>query len=114
MVEGERSCAVGNPVQTKQDVLNALCENRARIRALGVRRIGLFGSFVRGEPGPDSDVDLLVDFEQGRKTFDSFLALSFLLEEAFHRKVELVTLESLSPHLGPHILAEVQYVALAA
>ena len=101
-------------VQSKQDVLNVLHENRARIRALGVRRIGLFGSFVRGEAEPDSDVDLLVEFESGRKTFDSFLALSLFLEEALHREVELVTLESLSPYLGPHILAEVEYVPIAA
>jgi len=86
----------------------------ADTRALGVRRIGLFGSFVRGEAEPDSDVDILVEFESGRKTFDSFLALSLLLEEALHREVELVTLESLSPYLGPHILAEVEYVAIAA
>ena len=48
------------PVKTKQDILNVLRENRTRIRALGVRRIGVFGSFVRGVQRSDSDIDLLV------------------------------------------------------
>jgi predicted nucleotidyltransferase len=100
--------------QTKQDILNVLDKNRSHIRTLGVKRIGLFGSFVRGEQNADSDIDLLVEFEIGRKTFDNFMELSFFLEEVFQHKVELVTVESLSPHIGPHILQEVEYVALAA
>jgi predicted nucleotidyltransferase len=79
-----------------------------------VSRIGLFGSFVRGEQRPDSDIDLLVEFEVGKKTFDNFMELSFFLEEVLQHKVELITVESLSPYLGPYILKEVEYAALAA
>ena len=46
--------------------------------ALGVERIGLFGSFVRGQQRPESDIDLLVKFEPGKKTFDFFMELSLL------------------------------------
>ena len=102
------------PIRTKHDILNVLRQNRSRLKALGIRKIGLFGSFVRGEQHPDSDIDLLVEFESGRKTFDAFMELSFLLEEVLDHKVELVTVESLSPHLGPYILKEVEYVAIAA
>ena len=102
------------PVKTKQDILNVLQENRSRLRALGVRRIGVFGSFVRGEQRSDSDIDLLVEVEPQRKTFDAFMEISFLLEESLQHKVELITIESLSPYLGPHILKEVEYAALAA
>ena len=91
-----------------------LDKNRSHIRTFGVKRIGLFGSFVRGEQNPDSDIDLLVEFEIGRKTFDNFMELSFFLEEVLQNKVELVTVESLSPYIGPHILKEVEYAALAA
>jgi len=77
-------------------------------------RIGLFGSFVRGEQRPDSDIDLLVEFEPGGKTFDTFMELSFFLEEILQHRIELVTVESLSPYLGPHILKEVEYADLAA
>lgn len=99
---------------TKRDVLNTLRQNSARLRALGVKQLGLFGSFVREEQRSASDIDLLVEFQPGKKTFDNFIELSFLLEDLLQRRVELVTTESLSPYLGPHILREVQYVSLAA
>lgn len=101
-------------IKTKQDILNVLDRNRSRLRALGVRRIGLFGSFVRGEQRRDSDIDLLVEFEPGGKTFDTFMELSFFLEEILQHRIELVTVESLSPYLAPHILKEVEYADLAA
>jgi predicted nucleotidyltransferase len=110
-VEGKE---MDRTTQTKEDILRLIRENQARIRSLGVRRIGLFGSFVRGEQQADSDVDLLVDFEPLRKTFDHFMELSFFLEDALQRRVELVTPESLSPYLKPHILAQVEYASLTA
>jgi predicted nucleotidyltransferase len=101
-------------ITTKQDVLKIIYRNRTRLKALGVCRLGLFGSFVRGEQHPDSDIDFLVEFERGQKSFDAFMDLSFFLEEILQRKVELVTVESLSPYIGPHILAEVEYASRAA
>lgn len=101
-------------VDNKEDILRSIAHNQARIKALGVKRLGLFGSFVRDEPHSESDIDLLVEFEPGSKTFDRFMELAFFLEELFNRRVELVTTESLSPYLGPHILREVEYVPLAA
>lgn len=98
-------------IQTKQDVFEVLIEHAAKIRALGVKRLGLFGSFVRDESHESSDVDLLVEFKPGQKSFDHFLALSFLLEELLHRHIELVTPEALSPYIGPYILKEVKYVS---
>ncbi|MEW6386367.1 MAG: nucleotidyltransferase family protein [Thermodesulfobacteriota bacterium] len=105
---------MGATIKTKQDVLKVLHQNRDRLEAMGVSRIGLFGSFVRGEPHPDSDIDLLVEFEAGQKNFDTFMELSFMLEEIFQRRIKLITIESLSPYIGPHILKEVEYAALAA
>ena len=101
-------------IRTKQDIFNLLQRHRDRIKNLGVTRLGLFGSFARGEAESDSDIDFLVEFAPGQKTFDSFMQLSFLLEELLDRQVELVTVASLSPYLGPHILQEVEYVAIAA
>ncbi|MBN1866532.1 nucleotidyltransferase family protein [Candidatus Sumerlaeota bacterium] len=101
-------------VSAKQDILDTILRNRHRLSELGIARIGLFGSFVRGEQRPDSDVDLLVEFEPGRKTFDSFMAVCFFLEDLLGRRVELVTPESLSPYLAPYILKEVEYAPLAA
>lgn len=101
-------------VQTKDDILATLHQHRRHIRSLGVERLGLFGSFARGEQNSNSDVDLMVEFKRGEKTFDHFIQLSFLLEELLGRRVELVTPEALSPHIGPRILAEMEHVALAA
>ena len=99
-------------VQTKQDVLGYFWRHRDDLRRLGVERIGLFGSFQRDEPDAESDVDLLIEFEPGKKSFDNFMALSFLLEDELGRPVELVTREALSPHIGPHILQNVEYVEI--
>ena len=101
-------------IKTKQNILNSLDEHREHLWALGVRRIGLFGAFVRGEQRPGSNIDLLVEFVPERKTFDAFMELSFFLEEILQHKIELVTVESLSHHLGPHILEEVEYAAFAS
>jgi len=101
-------------MDSKLKILDALRANTDRLHALGVQRLGLFGSFVRDEATAESDVDILVEFEPGKKTFANFMQLSFLLEEILQRKVELVTPESLSPYIGPHIIREVEYVPLAA
>jgi predicted nucleotidyltransferase len=105
---------MGATIKTKQDVMEILQQNQTHLKALGVSRIGIFGSFVRGKQHDDSDIDLLVEFALGQKSFDAFMELSFYLEEILQRKVELVTVESLSPYIGPHILEEVEYAPIAA
>jgi uncharacterized protein len=84
------------------------------IQALGVVRLALFGSVLRGDASPESDVDLLVEFKPGAKSFDAFMALADLLEERLGRRVELVTAEALSPFIGPKILAGAKDVLRAA
>ena len=100
--------------KTKEDLLSLIQAHRDQIKSFGVSRLGLFGSFVRGQQRDESDVDVLVEFAPGRKTFDSFIHLTFFLEDLFGRPVELVTSESLSPYIGPHILSETEYVNLSA
>jgi hypothetical protein len=99
---------------TREQAIARLVEAETDIRALGVARLALFGSVLRNEARPDSDVDLLVQFSPGRKSYARFLALSDLLEARLSRRVELVTTEALSPFIGPRILAEAQDVLRAA
>ncbi len=99
-------------VSDQKEVFQVLKEQERKLRDLGVRRWGLFGSFARGEQGKQSDVDILVEFLPGKKTFDNFMNLAFLLEEILGRKVDLVTPESLSPYIGPAILKEAQYATI--
>lgn len=101
-------------VRTKEDIFHALQENVDRLKLFGVRRIGLFGSFLKGQQHQGSDIDFMVEFEPSRKTFDNFIHLSLFLEELLQHKVELITPESLSPYIGPHILREVEDAAYVA
>jgi len=105
---------MNTPIQTKKDVYSIINNNQDKIKAFGVKKIGLFGSFVREQQSKDSDVDLLVEFEQGKKTFKNFMRLAFLLENILKRRVELVTPESLSPYIRPYIVKEIEYVTFTA
>jgi hypothetical protein len=100
-------------IATKDDVHDVIAQNKEQIAAFGVRRLGLFGSFLHEQQADDSDVDLLVEFQPRKKTFDNFMGLAGFLETLLGRKVELVTSESLSPYIGPRILAEVEYVSIS-
>jgi uncharacterized protein len=102
------------PVFNREQAIERLAACVDEVRALGVARLALFGSVLRGQAGVDSDVDLLVQFAPGAKSYSRFFALSELLESRLGRRVELVTLEGLSPIIGPRILAEAQDVLRAA
>jgi len=97
----------------KEAILQALVANKRQLAAYGVNQIGLFGSYVRDQATESSDIDLLVDIQKDKKTFNNFLSLNYYLEDLFGRKVELVTSQSLSPYIGPHILKTVEYAPIA-
>ena len=93
-----------------REVLELSAEQQARLRSLGVRKIGLFGSVLRGESGPESDVDVLVELDPARKSFNALVELASWLETLIGREVELLTTEGLSPHIGLKILEEAEFV----
>ena len=72
-----------------------------------VQRIGLFGSFARGDAGPESDVDVLVDLKE--PTFDNYMDLKFYLEEILNHPVDLVIHDAVKPRLKPILEQEVIY-----
>lgn len=67
------------------------------------------GSFARGEEKEDSDLDVLLVFEEGQKTFDNYMDLKFYLEDLFGREVDLITERALKPQLKDIIMKEVVY-----
>ena len=71
-----------------------------------VKEIGLFGSFIRGEQRETSDIDLLVDFEEGADLLD-LVGLAQCLKQRLHRKVDLVTRNALREELRETVLKEV-------
>ena len=96
---------------TKENILATLKNNKTKFSKLGIRNIGLFGSYLRGEQSKSSDIDLLIDFEPEKENFDNFMAVYDLFERLFkNEKIEVVTVNGLSPYIGPKILNEVQYV----
>ncbi|GHT17132.1 nucleotidyltransferase [Bacteroidia bacterium] len=95
---------------TKKKILTAMQTHKAHLSAFGINKIGLFGSYVRNEQTPHSDIDILVDFVPAKETFDNYMGLYDYLETLFaNEKVEVVTLNGLSPYIGPQILEEVNY-----
>lgn len=79
------------------------------IERFGVKKVGVFGSFAKGEERIDSDVDILVEFKEGQKTFGNYMELKFYLEELFGRKVDLVIETAIKPRLREQILKEAVY-----
>ena len=95
-------------MDTRDDVLKMLEDRRDSIRDFGVREIGVFGSFARGEQNSASDIDVLVDLEC--HTFDAYMDLLFFLEDLFGRKVDLVMKDTIKPIIRNRVLAETVYV----
>jgi excisionase family DNA binding protein len=87
-----------------QQLQAAVPEMRERF---GVKRIGVFGSAARGEAGPESDVDVLVEFDD--PAFDRYMDLKFYLEDLFGRPCDLVLDESLKDSLRESVHREVLY-----
>lgn len=75
-----------------------------------VREIGIFGSYIKGKAGARSDIDILVEFEEGGETFDNYMDLKFFLEDIFGIKVDLVIKDTLREEIKEDILIEVEYV----
>ena len=99
------------PQRKKNMVLKKIEAAAPAIRTqFGVSRIGIFGSFARGEQTRKSDVDVLVDFAQGYATLHNFIGLADYLEALFRRKVDLLTEPSISKYIRPYIEQDVIWI----
>jgi len=76
--------------------------------AFHVKAIGIFGSYVRDEQHSESDIDILVDMDDGVTLFD-LIELQFHLEEILAQKVDVVMRDGLKPRIASRILDEVMY-----
>lgn len=94
---------------TSNQIIKLITENQSNIQKFGVKRIGLFGSFLKNMQKSDSDIDILIEFKKGEKTFDNYMDLKFFLEDLFKRDVDLVVKEALKLHLKSNILKSVKY-----
>jgi predicted nucleotidyltransferase len=95
----------------KSPVIQKLAAAAPALRTqFGLTRIGIFGSFARGEETKTSDVDVLVDFAEGYATLKNFVGLAEHLEALFRRRVDLVTSEGIDKYIRPRVEAEVIWV----
>jgi len=95
----------------KKTVIKRLSSLKSPLMAVGVCQLGLFGSTVRGENTPKSDIDILIDFSAGEETYLNYINACSLLQDAFGKiKLDVVTKKGLSPYIGETILNEVEYV----
>lgn len=74
------------------------------LKAQGVKRSSLFGSYVRGEQRNDSDIDILVEFPEGKTLYD-LVDLEDKIKDVLHKDVDVVTYNSVSPHVKKYIFA---------
>jgi hypothetical protein len=89
----------------RAQIIQRLSEHKGELDAFGVRSLSLFGSVARGEERPDSDIDILVEFEQVGGLFE-FVRLKNYLEKTLGQPVDLVTPDALKPQLREKILRE--------
>lgn len=94
---------------TKDKIINTMQRHSEEIGAYGVKRVGIFGSFAKANQTSKSDIDVLVEFDRGTKTFDNYMGLKFFLEKMLHRKVDLVIKEALKTRIKDQVLLEVEY-----
>ena len=93
----------------KKYILKALEKEKGKIKKAGVKKIGLFGSFVKGKQTKKSDIDILVEFKES--SFDNYAETLIILEDLFKRKIDLVTIQSLRSELN-HVKKEVEYARI--
>ncbi|MFX1238343.1 MAG: nucleotidyltransferase family protein [Promethearchaeota archaeon] len=93
----------------KAEVLKTLKKNVEILKKYHVKKIGLFGSVLKGNNTSESDIDLIVEFNEGKKNYNNFIDLVSFLEELFQKRVELLTIEALSPYMKPKILEEAYF-----
>lgn len=89
----------------KNEILAKLRQQQSNIYSFGVKSLAIFGSVAKDEATPDSDLDILVEFE-GKVTFDRYMDLKFYLEDYLGMKVDLVSQKMLKPQIRSLVLRE--------
>ena len=97
-------------VLSQQEILDEWSKNLNKWKEkYGVKRIGLFGSYSREEQKDSSDIDVLVEFDPSKLSFDNYIELKFNLEDQFGKTIDLVIIDDIKPALKTSILRSVKY-----
>lgn len=104
-----------NAVANKEQLLTLLKENGPIIRGYGIKKMGIFGSFMRDKGiRKKSDVDFIIEFEKEEFELSDLFDLGYFLEELLGRKVELIRPCALGSLSRSHILNELENVPLGS
>ena len=90
---------------SKDEIIARLKAQQARIKSFGVKSLAIFGSVARNEAKPESDLDVLVEFED-KITFDRYMDFKIYLEDCLGMRVDLVSQKMLKPQIRTSVLAE--------
>jgi len=93
---------------SKKEIMNTIAEHSLELEQFSVVEIGLFGSFVREDTHPDSDIDILVKLSN--KTFRNYMGLKLFLEDLLGRNIDLVLADAVKPRIKPIVFNEVEYI----
>ena len=93
-----------------EDIIRKIRQNEIEIRNFGVRRLGVFGSFVKGNNTENSDVDILVSFEDVPKIAKAYFGLKFYLEDLLNMEVDLCRDKDIRIELKDEIMKSIKYI----
>ena len=98
---------------TKEHIIQLLSLHKEALRSYQIKRIGIFGSFQKRLNTEESDIDLLVEFQPAKKNFKNYTGAYLFLKDVLQKEIDFLTPESLSQYIGPHILKDVEYIAIS-
>jgi len=95
---------------TKKQIIEKIEDRKEKLQERGVKKIGLFGSFLKGEQKRGSDIDFLVEFEEN-KLGENYFEVIFYLKNLFRKNIDLIPLENLRKELN-YVKEEAVYVEI--
>jgi uncharacterized protein len=104
--------AKSEAIKMDNKIIGLIRKHKKELKKTGIKTIGLFGSYSRNENTEESDVDLILEFEEGTKSFHNYMEACDILQKIIQKKLDIVTPESVSPYIKPYIDKEVVYEKL--
>ena len=96
----------------KDIILDTINQQHENIRQFGINKVGLFGSYARDEQTEKSDIDFIVEFDEGQKTFKNYMGFIDFSENIFKKSVDLVTFDTAKHRLLKYIQDEIKYAQI--
>jgi predicted nucleotidyltransferase len=97
---------------TPNIILEYIANHKFELAKYDIKKIGLFGSYARNNQSRESDIDFLVEYNKGKKTFDNYIYTLDFLEQSFNKEIELITKDAVSKNILTNIEKEIKYVQI--